>query len=203
LITQITVESGSTRAIIDIDVRSHNGSLDPALFILDTEGSESVPSRMQLSDRENHPLLGQPAPILRLQTVDGQSFDLSKADAELMVLDLWATWCAPCMAGLPDLQLLQDWVIKHQKPVALYTINVQEDPQAVRSVWEKMKLTLPVLVDKDGAARKALRAESLPALFVIHKGKVVDAVPSQLERLKLVIDYFLDSGSPKTVIPLE
>jgi cytochrome c biogenesis protein CcmG, thiol:disulfide interchange protein DsbE len=50
--------------------------------------------------------VGQPAPSLVVQELDGQTFDLSAARGQVVVVSFWATWCPPCRQEMPALDAL-------------------------------------------------------------------------------------------------
>jgi len=51
---------------------------------------------------------GEPAPDFETTTLDGQPFNLSSLHGKIVLLDFWATWCAPCVAELPNIRKLHD-----------------------------------------------------------------------------------------------
>ena len=53
------------------------------------------------------PAVGQPAPPLIAQSFSGQAFDLSVLRGKVVVLNFWASWCAPCRSEMPLLEALQ------------------------------------------------------------------------------------------------
>ena len=56
-----------------------------------------------------------PKPALSVTTLDGQTFDLSKQTGKWVIVNYWATWCAPCLKELPDLSA---YVSAHKDKVA-------------------------------------------------------------------------------------
>ena len=53
-------------------------------------------------------IVGKPAPDFEATTVDGRPFKLSNLRGKIVLLDFWATWCAPCTAALPTLKQAQE-----------------------------------------------------------------------------------------------
>ena len=74
-------------------------------------------------ERGDHPgNIGKPAPLFTVS--DGvQSADLSKLRGKVVVLNLWATWCAPCVEELPSLLAMQ----KELPNVAVVAISLDQD----------------------------------------------------------------------------
>lgn len=139
-----------------------------------------------------HPLIGQKAPDFAVKLLDGTNYKLSEDKSSVIILDFWATWCPPCVAGLPKLQKLHDKVIKENRSVKIYAVNQQEDKPTVEKFWEKQKLSMRVLLDAKGAAAHAYQVQAIPQTVVIADGKVVDViiglVPGMEEKMTKMID---------------
>lgn len=86
-------------------------------------------------DRLPSALLGQPVPEFALPPVGGQGEGLSSADlqGQVSLVNVWASWCAPCRQEMP---LLQD--LAQAGTVAIYGINYKDDPAAARSFLDEL-----------------------------------------------------------------
>jgi len=116
-------------------------------------------------------LQGKPAPAIALKTLDGQALSLADQKGKVVLIDTWATWCPPCRASLPHLDKLYQSV--KDKGVNVYAVNVQEEADDVEAFVKKTNLTVPVLLDKDGAVSQAYKASAIPETIIIGKdGKV-------------------------------
>ena len=120
------------------------------------------------------PGVGQPAPEVVMPELDGQVFDLAQARGKVVILSLWATWCAPCRAEMPIL----DQAYKAHGAEGLEVVGMSADrlksrPDVVR-----------VMVDFHYPSGMALEARTngfgvpraLPQTFVIDRKGVVRAV---------------------------
>ena len=116
-----------------------------------------------------------------LADLDGRQVDLGAMKGKVVVIDFWASWCGPCRRGLPLLQQYADEVKGNDK-VAVFAVNVWEQCKPdevagkVRDTWEKLKLTLPVLLDRDAKLISAYGFDGIPATVVIGPdGKLVSS----------------------------
>ncbi len=120
---------------------------------------------------ETSALEGQPAPDFKLKGLDGKEIQLASLKNQVIVLDFWATWCPPCVASLPDLNALYEQ--RKAKGLQAFAINLREELADVKAFVAEKKLTIPVLLDPDGAVGDAYGAQAIPQTVVIGKdGKV-------------------------------
>jgi thiol-disulfide isomerase/thioredoxin len=113
------------------------------------------------------PLVGQPAPDVELDLLDGGRFRLSQCKGQIVVLDFWASWCGPCMQTIPLLhEAMQEF---DPDQVRLISINLEEPASHIRSVLERHKLDLTVALDVDGVAGLRYEADTIPQLVLIDR----------------------------------
>jgi len=111
------------------------------------------------------PWTGGPTPELRGKTLSGQELRLADFRGHTVVVNFWATWCAPCVAEMPALQRLHDKLGARQ--VAVIAVNFQENAARIRPFVERLGLTFPVIRDHDGTLRAAWKVGVFPSSFVI------------------------------------
>lgn len=132
-------------------------------------------------------LIGQPAPPITLATADGKAFDLQDAQGRVVVLDFWASWCGPCMVGLPELHKVASWAADEQLPVTIMTVNCWEirtrdtdTPDnrlaSARKTWETKGFTLPIAMDYADQIGEAYRVRGIPTTVIIRSDGVVHAI---------------------------
>lgn len=128
-----------------------------------------------VTGHEPQQLLGRPAPQFALKTPEGTQVrlaDLLEAK-KIVVLDFWATWCAPCVEGLPR---VAEVVGKFKdRGVVFYAINQEEDADTVHEFLKQKQLDLPVLLDADAEVSAEYKAEPIPLTVIISPDGRVQA----------------------------
>jgi cytochrome c biogenesis protein CcmG, thiol:disulfide interchange protein DsbE len=111
---------------------------------------------------------GRPAPAFRGPTLAGPPLALADLRGKVVLLDFWATWCAPCMAQLPALRRLDETL--GPRGLAVVGINI-EGPSARRAVEDVVReagLRYPTVLDA-GEVQRRYGASALPHLVLIDR----------------------------------
>ena len=125
-------------------------------------------------EEPDHPTLGMEAPDFSLKTLrTDETVTLESLRGKVVVLDFWATWCGPCVAGLPTMQKVTDAF--KDRGVVFYGIDLRESADKVQSFVDKKKWTFNVLLDKNGDVAKKYNVNGIPHSVVIGKdGKILN-----------------------------
>jgi peroxiredoxin len=127
-------------------------------------------------------LVNKPAPDFELTSLDGRKVKLSDYKGKAVVLNFWATWCAPCKLEMPWFVDLEK---KYQgKDVEIVGISMDDlSKDKVQAFSQQMGLNYPILLGKESAKNEEALEESyggldgLPTTFYIDRqGKVIEAI---------------------------
>ncbi len=117
------------------------------------------------------------APDFTLKTPEGEPFTLSEHRGEVVVLNFWATWCAPCVAEIPELMAMQDALAGQD--VRFVGVSQDTGPRAfedVRDFRAILGVTYPLLLDPGLAVGRAYDgAAVLPTTVVVDRAGRVHA----------------------------
>ncbi|HET9590529.1 MAG TPA: TlpA disulfide reductase family protein [Anaerolineales bacterium] len=132
-----------------------------AYFILSDESPLNVPTTVPVE-------VNFPAPELTLTDMQGVSRSLSDYRGQVVLVNLWATWCPPCKEEMPALQAFYD---KHERNGFVIIAVNDGDPAAdVFQFVKDYKLTFPVWLDPTYiATEQAFKTLNLPSSFVIDR----------------------------------
>ncbi len=111
------------------------------------------------------------APDFTLRTADGKNLRLAEQRGRVVLVNFWATWCAPCRQEMP---LLNQLYQKYQgSGFTLLGVNVDEDSRNAINLATKLGVSFPVLLDADKAVSKRYDLSSMPSTLLIDRdGKV-------------------------------
>ena len=111
--------------------------------------------------------IGSPAPPLALVDLDGAKLDLASLRGKIVVIDFWATWCAPCRAQVPQFVSLQKKY--REQGVEVVGISLDDSAASVRAFREKYGMTYRVALGDAKLAERWGGIYGLPAAFVIDR----------------------------------
>ncbi|HSG45825.1 MAG TPA: TlpA disulfide reductase family protein [Anaerolineales bacterium] len=113
-----------------------------------------------------------PAPELTLTDLNGETRSLVDYRGQVILVNLWATWCPPCKEEMPTLQAFHDKY--NDDGFAVIAINDGDPSPDVLQFVQDYKLTFPVWLDPTYIATEdAFKTLNLPSSFVIDRNGIV------------------------------
>ncbi|MFN8470790.1 MAG: TlpA disulfide reductase family protein [Anaerolineae bacterium] len=121
----------------------------------------------------------QLAPLFDLPTTTGQHMALADTAGDVVLVNFWATWCAPCREEMPVIEAAQQ---KYgPKGFKVISVNVQEAADPVAAYIQEVGVTFPILLDREGSVARTYRVQTLPRnFFLARDGRVVRIHPGEL-----------------------
>jgi len=106
-----------------------------------------------------------------LTDLHGKAWALKDLRGQVVLVNMWATWCPPCRSEMPDL----DSIYKRFKKDGLIVLAItDEDASKARQFVDEYRLGFPILLDPDKSVHKQYTIEGLPRSFVYDRdGKLV------------------------------
>ncbi len=135
------------------------------------------------------------APAFTLPDIDGQQVRLSDFKGKVVLLNFWATWCAPCLEEMPDMQLL--WEKSREEGFVILAVAADRgSKEQVVAFAQELALTFPVLLDPDGNVRNRYEVAALPMSYLIGRdgkisGRVIGSKAWASQEAFTLIDHLL------------
>ena len=111
---------------------------------------------------------GAPAPNFTLPDLNGKMVSLADYKGQVVLLNIWATWCGPCVEEMPSMEKLHQ-ELKDEKFVILAVSIDESGAKAVRPFMKKHKLSFPALIDSAGTINTLYQTTGVPESFIIDK----------------------------------
>ena len=129
------------------------------------------------------------APDLEGQTLDGAAFRLADYRGKVVVLNVWASWCAPCRAEAPVLE--EAWIDLQDKGVQFVGLDTRDTIAAAQAFVDNYGITYPNVVDTDGQLQllfgDSLPPQAIPSTLVIDpQGRVAGRILGRVSESTLL-----------------
>ncbi len=128
-----------------------------------------TPREIGLSDFEQLELLPASAEALQLIDENGVIHQLTDWDTDILFMNKWATWCAPCIAEMPGIQKLYD---SNSQSASFVMVTFDTDFEKAKKFKQQKGFTFPIY-QIYGFEPEAFKTPSLPATFLFPPGQAV------------------------------
>ncbi|HEV3121637.1 MAG TPA: TlpA disulfide reductase family protein [Isosphaeraceae bacterium] len=118
--------------------------------------------------------IGKPAPALAVKDIGGQPLRLDQFKGKYVLVDFWATWCAPCVAELPNLQAVYSKY--HPAGFDVVGVSLDESPDALTDFAKSRKIPWRQVHNSTSGADlvEAFGVTTIPATFLVDpEGTIV------------------------------
>jgi cytochrome c biogenesis protein CcmG/thiol:disulfide interchange protein DsbE len=97
----------------------------------------------------------------------GKSIHLSDYRGQPVLVNLWASWCPPCRAEMPD--LIRYYNVHHADGLVLLAVNSEDNSNSAQQFASQQQMPFPVLFDPNGNAERVFGANGLPSTFLVDR----------------------------------
>ena len=119
---------------------------------------------------------GAPAPNFTLPDLDGKMVSLADYKGKVVLLNIWATWCPPCVEEMPSMEKLYQELKGESFEILAVSIDVS-GAKAVLPFMIENKLSFPALTDSKGDMKSLYQTTGVPESFIIdEEGIIVEKV---------------------------
>ena len=108
-------------------------------------------------------LVGSKAPDWTLKDADGNTYSLSDFKGKVILLDFWATWCEPCVLGMPGMQKISE---DYTESIVVIGMNFWDDPGEAVAFFKKKGYTYLMLLETE-SLDKVYNITGIPSVFLI------------------------------------
>jgi DsbE subfamily thiol:disulfide oxidoreductase len=123
-----------------------------------------IPKLEEMKDRPE-------APDFTLVNPEGKKVSLNDFRGKVVLLNFWASWCAPCRVEMPDMERLYREM--KGKGFEILAVNVKDKRADALALVKQLKLTFPIALDPEGEVGLLYGAWGMPATYLIDRKGVV------------------------------
>ncbi|MES0874922.1 TlpA family protein disulfide reductase [Sinimarinibacterium thermocellulolyticum] len=149
--------------------------------------------------------IGEAAPALVAMQPDGRALALASLRGQVVYVDFWASWCAPCLQAMPALDALQRRY--GARGFAVIGVNVDTERKAALRMLERVGVGFAIVLDPQGRWPEAFGLSAMPSGYLLDRAGVVRFVKAgymakDLPQIEAAVLTLLgDDGDAKTMAP--
>jgi peroxiredoxin len=176
------INIASTGSSINIQVRMSFNTWKRFLWVLLILGAgwtflSRVPASAQDSgELPASPRIGFPAPDFTLDLLDGSEMTLSDFKGQVVLVNLWASWCPPCRTEMPAIEAAYQAYEERGFVVLGVNTTDQDSEQDAAAFVQQIGVTFPILLDRSGEVSRAYQLRGLPTSYFIDRDGIIRAI---------------------------
>lgn len=148
------------------------------------------------------PRVGKPLPDFTLPDLQGRTVQLTALRGKIVFVNVWATWCPPCIEEMPTIQQLYERL----RPQGLEVLAVSLDAlgaQVVGPFMQSRRLTFPALLDVMSTLQRVYRTTGVPESFIVDRnGLLVEKIIGPRDwvhpQMLALFERLLSGNSPRS-----
>jgi thiol-disulfide isomerase/thioredoxin len=136
-------------------------------------------------------LVGSPAPDFELLNLQGAAVRLSDLRSKPVLINFWATWCAPCVLEMPNIQKYYE---RYPGEFYVLAVNAGEDERKVETFAEDIGITFEILLDPGTELNDIYSLRGYPSSFFVDKDGIIQAVHVGMMTEDQIAGYLRELG---------
>ncbi|RKD25003.1 cytochrome C biogenesis protein [Ammoniphilus oxalaticus] len=145
--------------------------------IFDMGKSNSGSEELSVQEESQAPIglaQGYLAPDFELETIDGNKVKLSDYRGKKVLLNMWASWCPPCRAEIPDMQQFYEQNVDQNVVVlGVNLTSAERQPERIPRFIEEFGMTFPIVLDEQSNVSDRYQVSSIPTSFILDSQGVI------------------------------
>jgi cytochrome c biogenesis protein CcmG/thiol:disulfide interchange protein DsbE len=114
---------------------------------------------------------GAPLPEIGLADLAGRPVNLGSLKGKVVIVDFWASWCAPCKQEMPVLERL--WQKYKGRGLVIVGVSVDQDGANVGTFIKQLKVSFPIVHDKAHGVADRFHPPRMPSSYIVDRNGIV------------------------------
>lgn len=139
--------------------------------------------------------IGMEAPAFNVEDFNGKQVDLSKYKGSIIIIDFWATWCAPCIQEFPNMKKMYNKF--KDKGVQFIGVSLDDDIEDLRGFVKQEEVEWPQIFDGKrwkGALPALYHVQAVPTMFVLDRENKIRYIGSDTESVTRIVTTLLSES---------
>ncbi|OZM56287.1 hypothetical protein CIB95_12770 [Lottiidibacillus patelloidae] len=133
--------------------------------------------------------IGNKAPDFTIENLEGETVSLSDYQGKKVILNMWATWCPPCRAEMPDMQRFYEKYANQGVEILAVNMTSQDTVSSIEEFKEELGLTFPILLDIHNEVGVTYRVLQIPSTWFINNDGVITNIALGAMNEEMMVKY--------------